>query len=70
MLESTKDSNLISCSKKYNCDIKMLTNVNIFEFLSFLSFVQHYHHTETQSNHFVTGAYITNQSTNRGVRQQ
>ena len=48
----------------------MLTNVNILEFLSFLSCVQHYRHIETQSNHSVTGAYITNQITNGGVRQQ
>ena len=27
-------------------------------------------HIETQSNHVLTGAYVSNQSTNGGVRQQ
>ena len=27
-------------------------------------------HIETQSNHALTGAYVSNQSTNGGVRQQ
>ena len=32
--------------------------------------VRRYRHIETQSNHALTGAYVSNQSTNGGVRQQ
>ena len=68
MLELTR-VNLIICSKKYNFDIKTLSYVNILEFLRFELCVQHCRHIETHTYHVVTGAYITNQSTNGGVRQ-
>ena len=32
--------------------------------------VRRFRHIETQSNHALTGAYVSNQSTNGGVRQQ
>ena len=32
--------------------------------------LRRYRHIEAQSNHALTGAYVSNQSTNGGVRQQ
>ena len=53
---------------------KTLTYVNILEFLRFQScvqhFLQHFRYIETRSNHVVTGVYVSNQSTDGGVRQQ
>ena len=33
-------------------------------------FLQHFRYIETRSNHAVTGAYVSNQNTDGGVRQQ
>ena len=62
--------NLISCSKRYNSGIKTLTYVNVLKFLISVACVRQCRHIETQSIHVLTGAYVSNQSTNGGVRQQ
>ena len=69
MLESTK-TQLDNLFKKYNSDIKMLTYVNVLKFLISVACVRHCRHIETQSNHALTGAHVSKQSTNGGVRQQ
>ena len=48
----------------------MLTYVNILKFLISVACVLRCRHVETQSNHALTGAHVSNQSTNGGVRQQ
>ena len=65
-----KRLNLISSSKKYYFDIKMLTYVNILKSLISVVCERRYRHIEIQSNHVLTGAHVSNQSTNGGIRQQ
>ena len=48
----------------------MLTYVNMLKLLVSEPCVRRCRHIETQSNHALTGAYVSNQSTNGGVRQQ
>ena len=48
----------MSCSEKYNSDIKMLISVNISKFLISVACVRRYRHIETQSNRVLNGAYF------------
>ena len=48
---------------------KTLTYVNLLKLLISVACVRRCRHIESQSNHVLTGAYVSNQSTNGGVRQ-
>ena len=48
----------------------MYTYVNMLKLLVSKPCVRRCRHIETESNHALTGAYVSNQSTNGDVRQQ